>query len=269
MRLLDISEVQNMQLELMKKLHAFLVDNSIKYYLIAGSALGAARHGKFIPWDDDIDIGMFRCDYEKFLSIAGSFCPDYEIINYRNAKNCDFTLTRIYFKNTYIENPYIKDTCLDKRLYLDVFPLDNIPDSIDEQVKYEAQIKKKKRLIERIDARNYNNGKVALLLKQLFSMLLRPFRQCILKSLEILMRKYENTDTEFVCSLCSQYSFAKQAMRKDVYGTPVLREFADTTFYSPENLDLYLRTLYGDNYMEIPPVEKRRKGHNIYLTSED
>ena len=269
MKLLDISEVQNMQLELMKKLHVFLEDNSIKYYLIAGSALGAARHGGFIPWDDDIDIGMFRDDYEKFLSIADKFCPDYEIANYRNAKNCDFTLTRIYFSDTYIDNPYIKNTCLDKRLYLDVFPLDNIPDSIDEQAGYEAQIKNKKRLIERIDARNNNNSRLTLFIKKLLSMSLRPFRQCLLKSLEELMRKYENIDTEFVCSLCSQYSFAKQAMKKDVYGTPVLRQFADSAFYFPENLDQYLRILYGDNYMEIPPAEKRRKGHNIYHTKED
>ena len=60
MKLLDIVEVQNLQLELMKKLHVFMEDNHIKYYLIAGSALGASRHNGFIPWDDDIDIGLFR-----------------------------------------------------------------------------------------------------------------------------------------------------------------------------------------------------------------
>ena len=60
MRKLDITEVQALQLSLMKKLHAFMEEKNIKYYMIAGSALGAVRHKGFIPWDDDIDIGLFR-----------------------------------------------------------------------------------------------------------------------------------------------------------------------------------------------------------------
>jgi lipopolysaccharide cholinephosphotransferase len=58
-------------------------------------------------------------------------------------------------------------------------------------------------------------------------------------------------------------------MSKDIYGTPVLREFENNTFYFPEKMDQYLTILYGNNYMDIPPVEKRRKGHNIYIISED
>ena len=269
MKLLDISEVQNMQLQLMKKLHSFLIDNSIDYYLIAGSALGAARHQGFIPWDDDIDVGMFRSDYEKFLSIADNFCADYQIQNFRNAKNCDYGLTRIYFPNTYIEDNAIEGTCLDKRLYLDIFPLDNIPDNKEQQVEFEKRIKKKKTIIARIDAKNYNNGKFSLLVKKIVSLFLRPFRQTLLKSFDKLMRKYENTETASVCSLCSQYSFEKQAMRKEIYGTPTLQEFSSCAFYFPEKLDLYLTTLYGENYMIVPPVEKRRKGHNIYLINEE
>ena len=94
MRLISIDDVQYLQLELMKKLHAFLGANNIRYYLIAGSALGAVRHSGFIPWDDDIDIGMFREDYERFIQLSSSFDGGYDIVNYRNAENCDFGLTR-------------------------------------------------------------------------------------------------------------------------------------------------------------------------------
>lgn len=269
MRLLNISEIQSMQLELMKKLHTFLEDNSISYYLIAGSALGAVRHNGFIPWDDDIDVAMFRSDYEKFLSIAMTFCKDYHVVNYRNSKNCDFGLTRIYFPKTYIEDRSIENTCLDKRLYLDIFPLDNIPDSLKEQNRYEKKIRRIKNIISKIDVRNYDSGKYMLIAKRILSFLLRPIRQNLLKSFEKMMCKYENIDTLSVCSLCSQYSFKKQAMNKKIYGTPTLRRFEDGEFYFPEKLEKYLITLYGDNYMEIPPVEKRRKGHNIYLISEE
>lgn len=268
MKLLDIKEVQALQLELMKKLHAFLKEQEIPYYLLAGSALGAVRHGGFIPWDDDIDIGMFRADYERFLSVCDGFDQGYDIVNFHNAKNCDNCLTRIYFPNTYIEVHSTKGTVLDTRLYFDIFPLDNVPDDDAERRTFEKKIVKKKRTIALIDVRNYQNSKKALLAKKVISACLRPARGRILKKTDALMRKYSKCETSLVCSLSSQYSFAKQVMPKSVYGTPTLHAFADTEFYVPEQLNTYLSTLYGKDYMQVPPENKRRKGHDIYSLAE-
>ena len=117
--------------------------------------------------------------------------------------------------------------------------------------------------------RDYNSKKYALVVKRVYSLVLTPFRQSILRSFDMLMRKYENTDTRFVCSLCSQYSFKKQVMPREVYGEPTLHTFEDVEFYVPEKIDDYLTTLNGADYMKVPPVEKRRKGHEIYVTNED
>ena len=269
MKLLDIKEVQSMQLELMKSLHAFMQENDIRYYLIAGSALGATRHHGFIPWDDDIDIGLFREDYEKFIQIASAFDKRYEVINYKNSKNCDYVLTRIYFPNTYIANPLIENTKLDKRLYFDIFPLDNVPDDNEELAKYEKAINKKKKLIQRIDVRNNKNSGLVLCMKKVVSIGLTQFRNSIISSFDKLCKKYNNTDTKRVCSLSSQYSFKKQVMPKEIYGTPTLHVFGTECFFVPEKLDQYLTILYGANYNEVPPVEKRRKGYDIYSTSEE
>lgn len=271
MKLLKTCEIQSMQLELMKKLHATFQELQIPYYLIAGSALGAVRHQGFIPWDDDIDVGLLREDYERFLSVAASVeaLSDYQTVNYRTAKRCDFGLTRIYFPNTRIDDPSTSRTKLDSRLYLDIFPLDTVPADRGARDAYEKKIRKKKALVQRIDLRNYDNKPHVLLCKKVISLCLTPFRQGILRSFDRLMRKYEGEDTGLVCSLCSQYSFQKQVMRREIYGTPVLRRFEDTEFFVPERLDEYLTTLYGKNYMEIPPVEKRRKGHDIYRTNEE
>ena len=264
MKLLTIQEVQAKQLELMKKLHTFLVSNHIQYYFIGGSALGAVRHNDFIPWDDDIDIGMFRSHYENFLSICQNFDPNYDIVNFHNAKNCDNCLTRIYFPNTYIDATPIKNTQLDSRLYFDIFPIDNVPDDDAERLVYEKQIKKKKNLISKIDARNYHNSAFVFFLKKAISVCLTPFRSAILKSTDTLMKKYMNENTIYVCSLNSQYSFKKQVMLRTIYGTPKLHVFADSAFFIPENVDEYLTILFGDDYMQIPPENKRRKGYDIY-----
>ena len=269
MELLSIEKIQEMQLVLMKKIHAFLESNKINYYLIAGSALGAVRHNGFIPWDDDIDIGMFRDDYDNFLRICDKFDGDYSVENFKNSKNCDYCLTRIYFPNTEIDNPQIKDTVLNKKLYFDIFPLDNVPKDYAERSKFEKKIKKKKLLIARIDVRNNQNSRIEMLEKRLFSFFLKPFRNLILRKTDKLMCTYRNATTSLVCSLSSQYSFSKQVMPKEYYGKPTLHVFEDTQFYIPERVNEYLTTLYGNDYMEIPPENKRRKSYNIYITYKE
>ena len=269
MRKLKITEVQTLLLDLMKIVHNFMEENHLSYYLLGGSALGAIRHDGFIPWDDDIDIGMKRDDYEKFLEVSNQFDKNYEIINFKNEKNCDYGLTRIYINNTFIDNPAILKTKLDKRLYFDVFPLDNVPDDNKTLKVFEKKIVKKKRLIQLIDFRKYTNSKPKLLMKKIISWSLRPFRQRILHSFDSLMKLYRACDTLHICSLCSQYSFKKQVMLKTVYGVPSLHKFEDTELYIPENIHSYLKTLFGEDYMTIPPVEKRRIGYDIYITNEE
>ena len=269
MKLLTIKEVQGMQLDLMKILHVYLASKGIQYYMIAGSVLGAARHGGFIPWDDDIDIGMFRADYERFIAECGDFDSAYEIVNYHNGKNCDNCLTRIYFPNTHIDNKSIEKTKLDKRLYFDIFPLDNVPDDEKDRDKLEKKILRKKVQIARADARNYNNPWYILLVKKVQASFLTLRRERLLAKCDKLMQSYRDCDTNYICSICSQYSFKKQAMPRAFYGEPKLHCFEDTEFYVPERIDDYLKHLYGENYMEIPPEDKRRKGYSIYRIDED
>ena len=65
-----MTELQERLLRLLKWYHEFCVANDLKYYAIGGTALGAVRHGGFIPWDDDVDVGMPRPDYERFKELA-------------------------------------------------------------------------------------------------------------------------------------------------------------------------------------------------------
>ena len=269
MRLLSIREVQASLLELMKKVHTFMGEHQLNYYLLGGSALGAVRHNGFIPWDDDIDIGMFREDYERFLEICDDFSSDYEVVNFKRRGNCNFVLTRIYINNTYIADPSVENTKLDKRLYFDIFPLDNVPDNKIELDKFEKQVLSKKMLAYYIDEHKYGNNNVKNIVKKITALVLNPFRGRILVSYDKLLKKYRNCETQRICSLCSQYSFAKQVMLKSVYGKPTLHKFEEVELYIPENIDSYLTTLFGEDYMQIPPENKRRKGFDIYKIEED
>ena len=266
MKKMKTLEVQTELLKLMNILHRFLVDNDISYYLIAGSTLGAVRHNGFIPWDDDIDIGIMREDYEKFLKVAHKFDSEYDVVDFHNCNKCDFFLCRIYLRNTMIDMPSTKNTKLDKRLYLDIFPIDNVPENEKECAEFEKKVNFRKKILQYCDVRDFKKGAVQLAAKKIISYVLSAFRGCILESGDKLMKKYRIQKTDYVCSLCSQYSFKKQKMPREYYGVPKLHKFCDSEFYVPEKTDEYLTTLYGKDYMQVPPESKRRKGYDIYKT---
>lgn len=88
MKEIDVDELKHIQLDMLKDVHAFCVNNNIKYSLAYGTLLGAVRHRGYIPWDDDIDIMMLREDYNRFVHSYDndiyriedlSTDPDYEL----------------------------------------------------------------------------------------------------------------------------------------------------------------------------------------------
>lgn len=83
------------ELDLLSLLESLCVRENINYYLLFGSAIGAVRHKGFIPWDDDIDLGMLREDFEKFLNADKSDWPDYVDVQYGLSEHGVDTLLRI------------------------------------------------------------------------------------------------------------------------------------------------------------------------------
>ena len=71
-----MNELQKVEFDLFTCFAQTCEKLNLKYFLVCGSALGAARHGGFIPWDDDMDVGMYREDYNKFMELAPAILPD-------------------------------------------------------------------------------------------------------------------------------------------------------------------------------------------------
>lgn len=267
MRELSLREVQLMQLDVIKKVDEFCKKNNILYYLIAGSCLGAVRHGGFIPWDDDIDIAMMRQDYDRFVQI---FCADFSSSNYflQNTKTDKYftlSLSRICIKDTYmpvkseIHHKSLKNT------YIDVFPLDNVPDDEFLRTKQMRSLKIIDRIIALKAYHLYRDSFFEKLVKKTVSICLMVIPMSMLKKQrEAVMTAYDQKSTQCVCSTTSKYGYNKQIIDRSVYGSPVKLLFEGVELNVPAKTKEYLMHLYGNDYMQLPPEEKRVKPHKVF-----
>ena len=72
----ELRRLQFIELEVMKLFSGICDKHHLRYYLVGGTMLGAVRHNGFIPWDDDMDVGMPRPDYERFLKVVKNELPE-------------------------------------------------------------------------------------------------------------------------------------------------------------------------------------------------
>lgn len=122
--------IQQIEYEILKKLDKICSVNNIEYFLIGGTALGAKRHGGFIPWDDDIDVGMTRDNYNKFINLEEKeFGDDILLQTPYNDGPSPFPYAKLRRKNTKFVEYCNRNIKMKQGIYIDIFPYDNIPDN--------------------------------------------------------------------------------------------------------------------------------------------
>lgn len=266
---LTLKELQDLQLSMAKDIHKLCEENKIEYFMVSGTLLGAVRHNGFIPWDDDIDFGMMRADYDAFVEVCknGALGDKYVLINNETNPNFEFPITRIGRKNTYSFDPmrdHIKDC---KCTYIDIVPFDNIPDDKDKRALHKKQIAKYRRLIYYRTSYRYEGFPK---IKRLASIVrARIFRLLPLSyyidRYQKLLCQYKNESTEYCGALSGRYDYDKEAMPRKYFEKRSLMKFEDTELWGLSDYDSVLSHLYGD-YMKLPPKEEQKIRHEVYIT---
>lgn len=233
----------------------------LQYTLIGGSILGAVRHQGIIPWDDDIDIGMPRSDYEKLLSIGKyAFGDDYKLISIYNDINYIYPFAKLYDnKTTLIES---KEHFYLGGIYIDIFPLDGIP--INKGIKRIKKIWKMRNAAINLILSEYSyHYKRNHILKYIaYRMLFKNFHHA-LKKCDKYSQKYP---CEKQYNIANYFGAWKEKEISDYSWFFPLKEytFEGRKVWGPNNYDAYLTKLYGD-YMTPPPIEKRKSHHSHYF----
>lgn len=219
---------------------------NISYWLDGGTALGAARHGGFIPWDDDIDIALLRKDYKKLIKILPGELPDW--ISLQNAKNeryFHFLYSRIVDKNSLSD--YGDNRVLNRKkmkyqgLFLDIFYV-------------EKGLLPIKKIVSRIyqgaffNKKNLGESK----LKKALSIVTWPFISFIVLILRLFNFIIPSNNLIFGYGV----PFPREFRYDEIFPTKTI-DFEGCKVMGPNNIDSYLKRYFGD-YMDIPLAEDRK-----------
>lgn len=232
----------------------------LSYYLVCGSALGAVKYGGFIPWDDDIDVGLPREDYEVFIAKAQPMLPKHIFLqNYHTDRHYPQIYSKLRDSNTtYIETSASK-LDIHHGIYIDIFPLDGYPKSKCAQMRLELR----KSVYHRLMAAAYLPDrwwKSALYLP----LRLLGFHRRTAKTAakyERLVSQYSTADSLIWCNHGNGRGRREYAERSQ-YGDGKEAVFEGLTVKIPEQINAYLTQKYGDWRAELPECQK--VGHHYY-----
>ena len=120
-----VRQIQLGELSLLEKYIEICSKYNLRYYALGGTLLGAVRHKGFIPWDDDMDLGMPRKDYEKFVTSYKN--KDYFVDDLLINNSCWGRCGKLKCRNTILESN-LKENYKEK-VFIDIFPIDGICDN--------------------------------------------------------------------------------------------------------------------------------------------
>ena len=256
-----MTEIQSKLLEMLKWFHNFCVENNLRYYALGGTMLGAVRHKGFIPWDDDIDVGLPREDYDKLISLSSAVPEPYLLETPQSAaKEFVYAYSKIYNTDTTLVEKGKRN--ITRGIYLDIFPLDGLGNSEDEaKSNFNRTAKLVKKLAVRVSPIRKGRG----FAKNCAVVLTRCIPQFLLNDKK-LARKLDKTASEvpfdgsvFVGNLVCNYK-PNNILKRENFGTPKLYQFEDIEIYGAENSDGYLTQVFGD-WRKLPPIEEQVSFH--------
>lgn len=259
MRMINEEEVKAIELDMLKQFDVFCQKYNLEYFLCGGTLLGAIRHKGFIPWDDDIDIAMHRIDYDKMIKLVSEKGIGGNIVlKCLECKNSEYPFAKLANTKTQINEKYLK-TKKNTNIWIDIFPIDIVPDSNADLYKISKKIEIYKKLLG-ISHSNPLQGKSKG--RMIVKLLSYPFikiygSERIAEKIQKAVNKYSVNESNYRMILVWGYGI-KEKMEKKVFDSSVEREFEGQLFPVPIGWDEYLKALYGD-YMILPPIEERRK----------
>lgn len=264
----SVKKVQEKILYIMKFIDKLCREHDIEYYIMGGTALGAVRHGGFIPWDDDLDIFMTPKNYDRFKKIFESIQSlEFVLQEWKTTPNyLEYAKIRLN-GTTFIEENYKDRKDMHHGIYVDIMILHKVPNSkfIQKLVYYESKFV----TLYGLSQRNWKpktKGQ-AFILKCLKILPCKWMAKRCYKRIY----KYDDRNKNFkYCYWITPAKFKSGLFDASFFERPIEIPFEDTKLLASENIKQYLEYRYGD-YMKLPSEEARKAAVHamLYDTEKD
>ena len=261
MKEINIDELRKIQVQILDNIDKFCKKNKINYWIDCGTLLGAIRHKGYIPWDDDIDIGMLRKDYDKFLKTYNKDNTRYRLFAVELDKDYYFQFGKVYDTKTILYEPD-EETGVKEAVYVDVFVYDNAP---DDEIECQKMFDKRDLLNKLRTAQLYPNlYDKSSLKKRIMRFFLNIYLKFLPKNYYTKKaiknsKKYMNKETKRVGNFTSA---KRMTGDKKIFASFIPVTFEKKQYPAPCGYDDWLKAFYG-NYMKLPPKEKQVSLHKF------
>lgn len=252
-----LKRLQQAELEILTEFDRVCRKNGIKYSLTGGTLLGAVRNGGFIPWDDDADVSMLRDEYEKFKSVLERDL-DHERFYFQDIEETPgyrWGYGKLRKRNTVFLREHQEDMPYEQGVFMDIFPRDGVLDGkIMRKIHKLACFCVRKILWSAVGRHACKSGTW----RMWYAFLYRLFGDGIYRIYRMLVRaSNRNGATELVRALTFPVPRGYPGYRREWYGSYVDIQFEGRPFMAEKGYVEWLSQEFG-NYMELPPVEKRK-----------
>ncbi len=264
----DVRRVQEKILDTMKYIDRLCRENGIVYYIMGGTALGAVRHGGFIPWDDDLDIFMTPAEYEKFKRVfQGEKSDKFVLQEWKTTPDyLEYAKVRMN-GTTFIEEGFKDRRDIHQGIYVDIMILHKVPkNAVLQRLIY---LESKFVTLYGIAGRGWQpkSKAQALVLKSLKVMPAKLMARLFYKRIY----KYDSRTDNFMYSYwITPAKFRSGLFHSSFFSKAVDIPFEDTVLLGSEKIKEYLEYRYGD-YMKLPSAEAQKAAVHamIFDTEKD
>lgn len=264
----DLRRLQLLQLDILKEVKRVCDEHNLTFYIMNGTCLGAIRHKGAIPWDDDIDIGMYVADFDKFVTLQKELDNKYFIQTIDTDPEFCTMIARVRMQGTTIIEKDFEDCDINHGVFIDIYPLFSYPTN-----PISERILSWKSLVYRLLLAGRPPKNHGILAKKIGNIILRVYSGTKRdKYIRGFHQKLRNGDTRsrYVAFLYGMdvHLFRTIKYERTWFGKPTMVQYENTTMPAPTDWDSYLKIRYND-YMKLPPVDKRSSYHSFEFVDLD
>lgn len=270
-----LRRLQLVELEILDVIVDLCSKHDIRWFLDGGTALGAMRHQGFIPWDDDIDIGMFREEYERFLDVAARELPSgYSLHTPENTAHYSAFFAKVSKDGTKFWPKDTMEAGCDQGIFVDVFPYDALSDDLSEQARQRREAARWVRTSYLYHSRSIvvpGSGIVGKV--QRAGCFLAHYAVRAFASEQVIRRGFQNACTiskgmegDEMLSLAYPYI---DPFPREIFDKPREALFEGRALPVPGDVERYLTIMFGKTWNELPPESKRRNHAPLVLDFGD